>query len=179
MERGGAVHGGHSIETQRDVLTQQRDVEALGGGRGGRHPIPPGCVFFGKNYRTGQVTLLYIRGIFWVKGPPSGRGRLNLLAQSSRIRSANAVRTPANSNAVIRGSGENPCPAGDPALCYCIRDRGRTSCKTGSGHLQKTSSLRRDPDGDAGIFAFLSAEICVNPHKFLPKSHCKRMFDMV
>ena len=151
-------------------------------GRGGSAAVqvgPQGALFLSKNTGHRCCQALLYAGSFWVKGPPSGRGRLNLLAQSSRIRSANAVRTPANSNAVIRGSGENPCPAGDPALCYCIRDRGRTSCKTGSGHLQKPAHQRRDPDGDAGIFAFLSAEICVNPHKFLPKSHCKHMFDMV
>ena len=67
------MHGGHSIETQRDVLTQQRDVEALGG-RGGRHPTPRGAFFLslGAGDRWGPAFIH--TGDFLGKGAPIREG---------------------------------------------------------------------------------------------------------
>ena len=48
------MHGGHSIETQRDVLTQQRDVEALGGGVVADTLSPQGAFFLAKTTGPGR-----------------------------------------------------------------------------------------------------------------------------
>ena len=97
------MHGEHSSESRRDVLTQQRDGQPEG--RGGRQPHPPGLRFFGKKGLGPVGWSVYTYGLFFGKRDPHennreprGRAGSNLYRVTSSRPSDNLTQKTAKSN---------------------------------------------------------------------------------